>query len=131
QLPQGEFDVPLMVSDVLFDAAGRVVYADNEQHGLWGDIVLVNGVPWPTMRVQRRVYRFRFLVASISRSYRFALSTNDPCWVVGTDGGMTPAPIPVASWRQGTAERYEVLIDFRKYKVGQNVDLKNLSNKNN
>ena len=37
----------------------------------------------------------------------------------------------VASWRQGTAERYEILIDFRKYKVGQTVDLRNLSNKNN
>jgi spore coat protein A len=131
QLPQGEFDVPMMVSDALFDSTGKVVYADNEQHGLWGDIVLVNGVPWPTMNVKRRVYRFRFLVGSISRSYRFALSTNDPCYVVGTDGGMTPAPVPVASWRQGTAERYEVLIDFRKYKVGQTVDLKNLSNKNN
>ena len=37
----------------------------------------------------------------------------------------------MASWRQGTAERYEILIDFRKYKVGQTVDLRNLSNKNN
>jgi spore coat protein A, manganese oxidase len=93
--------------------------------------VPVNGVPWPTMRVQRRVYRFRFLVGSISRSYRFALSTGDPCYVVGTDGGMTPAPAAVAYWRQGTAERYEVLIDFREYRVGQTVDLRNLSNKNN
>lgn len=131
QLPQGEFDVPLMVSDALFDAKGQIVYADNDVHGLWGDTVLVNGVPWPTMKVQRRVYRFRFLVGSISRSYRFTLSTGDPVYVVGTDGGMTPVATPVASWRQGTAERYEVLIDFRKYKVGQTVALNNLSNKNN
>jgi spore coat protein A len=131
QLPQGEFDVPLMVSDALFGADGQVVYADNDQHGLWGDIVLVNGVPWPTMKVKRRVYRFRVLVASISRSYRFALSTGDPFHVVGTDGGMTPVVQAVPSWRQGTAERVEVLIDFRKYKVGQTIDLRNLSNKNN
>ncbi|CAN5429774.1 multicopper oxidase family protein [soil metagenome] len=131
QLPQGEYDVPLMVSDALFDANGNVVYADNEHLGLWGDIILVNGVPWPTMRVKRRVYRFRVLIASISRSYRFALSTGDPFYIVGTDGGMTPTVQAVASWRQGTAERYEVLIDFRKYKVGQKIQLKNLSNKNN
>ena len=131
QLPQGQFDVPIMVSDAIFDATGQVVYADNEVHGLWGDTILVNGVPWPLMQVQRRVYRFRFLVGSISRSYRFALSTGDPFYVVGTDGGMTPTVQPVASWRQGTAERYEVLVDFRKYKVGQTINLNNLSNKNN
>ncbi len=131
QLPQGEFDVPLMVSDALFNADGSIMYADNDRHGLWGDVLLVNGVPWPTMKVKRRVYRFRVLVASISRSYRFALSTGEPFYVVGTDGGMTPTVQAVSSWRQGTAERYEVLIDFRRYKVGQRVDLRNLSNKNN
>jgi len=131
QLPQGEFDVPVMVSDALFDDKGGVVYADNGQHGLWGDVILVNGVPWPTMKVKRRIYRFRFLVGSISRSYRFALSTGDPFYVVGTDGGMTPTVQAVSSWRQGTAERYEVLIDFRKYRVGQKIQLRNLSNKNN
>jgi FtsP/CotA-like multicopper oxidase with cupredoxin domain len=99
--------------------------------GLWGDVVMVNGVPWPTMHVKRRVYRFRVLIASISRSYRFGLSTGDPMYIVGTDGGMTPKVQAVASWRQGTAERYEVLIDFRKYNVGQKVQLKNLSNKDN
>jgi spore coat protein A len=37
----------------------------------------------------------------------------------------------VTSWRHGVAERYEVLIDFRKYKVGQKIQFNNLSNKNN
>ena len=44
---------------------------------------------------------------------------------------MMPKVQAVPSWRQGTAERYEVLIDFRKYKAGQTVELRNLSNKNN
>ena len=51
-----------------------------------GDVVLVNGLPWPTMRVKPRVYRFRVLAAGISRSLRFAPSTGDPFYVVGTDG---------------------------------------------
>jgi FtsP/CotA-like multicopper oxidase with cupredoxin domain len=50
---------------------------------------------------------------------------------VGTDAGMTPKVNAVPSWRHGVAERYEVLIDFRKYKVGTKVELRNLSNKNN
>jgi spore coat protein A, manganese oxidase len=131
QLPQGEFDVPILVSDVMLNADGSLGYNDNGHLGLWGDIVMVNGVPWPTMKVKPRIYRFRFLVGSITRSYRFALSNGDPFYVVGTDAGMTPKVQAVSSWRQGTAERYEVLIDFRKYKVGQSVELRNLSNKNN
>ena len=131
QLPQGEFDVPLMISDALFNADGSLAFDVDGDKGLWGDIILVNGVPWPTMRVKPRIYRFRVLVGSIGRSYRPTLSNGDPVYVVGTDDGMVPVVQAVPSWRQGTAERYEILIDFRKLKVGQTVDLLNLSNKNN
>jgi FtsP/CotA-like multicopper oxidase with cupredoxin domain len=131
QLPQGEFDVSLMLSDALFNADGSLGYNDNGHNGLWGDIIMVNGVPWPTMKVKPRIYRFRVLDASVSRSYRPTLSTGDPVYIVATDAGMTPIVQAVASWRHGNAERYEILIDFRKYRVGQKIDLKNLSNKNN
>ncbi len=131
QLPQGEFDVPLMISDALFNADGSLAFDVDGDKGLWGDIILVNGVPWPTMRVKPRIYRFRVLVGSIGRSYRPTLSNGDPVYIVGTDDGMVPVVQAVPSWRQGTAERYEILIDFRKFKVGQSVDLLNLSNKNN
>ena len=93
-------------------------------------MILVNGAAWPVMKVQPRIYRFRILNGSIARSYRFALSTGDPVTVVATDGGLMPTAVPVASWRHGGAERYEVLIDFSKYR-GKRVELKNLSNKNN
>ncbi|MGH3357100.1 MAG: multicopper oxidase family protein, partial [Nocardioidaceae bacterium] len=89
-LPQGEFDVPLLVGDAMFRADGSVGYDDSSRSGLWGDVILVNGRAWPVMKVKRRVYRFRFLDASISRSYRFALSTGDPVTVVATDGGLMP-----------------------------------------
>lgn len=131
QLPQEEYDVPLMISDALFNRDGSLAFNDNGTKGLWGDIVLVNGVPWPTMKVKPRIYRFRVLDASISRSYRPTLSNGEPVHIVATDAGMVRTVQPVASWRQGTAERYEILIDFRQYRVGQTVDLRNLSNKNN
>ncbi len=131
QLPQGEFDVPLMISDALFNADGSLAFSPDDDKGLWGDIILVNGVPWPTMRVKPRIYRFRVLIGSIGRSYRPTLSTRDPVYIVATDDGLMPVVQAVSSWRQGTAERYEVLIDFGRYKVGQKVDLLNLSNKNN
>ena len=129
-LPQGEFDVPLTVADAMFNANGGLTIGEN-QSGLWGDVILVNGRPWPVMKVKRRIYRFRFLVASISRSYRFQLGNGDPVTVVGTDGGLMPKARQVSQWRQGSAERYEVLIDFRRYRAGQRVVLNNLSNENN
>jgi spore coat protein A len=131
QLPQGEFDVPLMLSDALFQADGSLGYNDNSQKGVWGDVILVNGVPWPTMKVKPRIYRFRVLDASVSRSYRPTLSNGEPVYIVGTDAGMMPVVQAVSSWRHAPAERYEILIDFRKYRPGQTVDLRNLSNKNN
>ncbi|GAA3323670.1 multicopper oxidase family protein [Paeniglutamicibacter sulfureus] len=130
-LPQGAFDVPLIISDAMFAANGALAYDDRDHSGLWGDVILVNGRPWPVMKVQPRVYRFRVLNASISRSYRPTLSTGDPMYVVATDGGLMPRSQAVKYWRHGMAERYEVLIDFSKYKPGQRIQLRNLSNANN
>jgi spore coat protein A, manganese oxidase len=130
-LPQGEFDVPVTVTDAIFDANGQLTYDDDSQSGLYGDVVLVNGRPWPTMKVKRRVYRFRFLVASISRSYRFQLNGGDPVHIVATDGGLMPRSQTVTQWRHGASERYEVLVDFRRYRPGQQIVLNNLSNDNN
>ncbi|MFJ4264605.1 multicopper oxidase family protein [Paenarthrobacter nicotinovorans] len=130
-LPQDRFDVALTINDVMFASNGALGYDDNTHSGLWGDVILVNGKPWPVMKVQKRVYRFRILNASISRSLRPTLSTGDPLVVVATDGGLMPTAQTVSSYRHGGAERYEVLIDFRKYKTGQRIELQNLSNKNN
>ena len=131
QLPQGEFDVPIVLSDAMFAADGRLAFDDDDHSGLWGDVVLVNGVPWPLMKVKRRVYRFRILNASISRSYRPRLSTGEPMTIVATDGGLVPWPQAVKTFRHSPAERYEVLVDFRRYTVGTLVDLLNGSNENN
>jgi spore coat protein A, manganese oxidase len=130
-LPQGEFDVPLTVGDVLFGADGNLMYDDRSTSGLMGDVIAVNGVAWPTMKVRRRVYRFRILVASSARSYRFALDTGDPVTMVATDGGLMPQAVEVDQWRQSSGERYEFLVDFSRYRAGQRVVLRNLSNPNN
>jgi FtsP/CotA-like multicopper oxidase with cupredoxin domain len=130
-LPQGEFDVPLTLSDMIFNANGTMLYDDRSHSGLWGDVILVNGTPWPTMKVKKRVYRFRLLNASISRSYRPTLSTGEPVHMVATDGGLMPIVQKVTQWRHGNAERYEFLIDFSKYATGQRIELRNLSNPDN
>ena len=130
-LPQGEFDIPLMINDAMFNADGSLGYDDNSHSGLWGDVILVNGRPWPTMTVKRRTYRFRLLNCSISRSYKWRLSNGMPLQVVATDGGMMPRGVAVSSMRHAGAERYEVVIDFSKVKAGTRIELLNDSNPNN
>ncbi len=138
-IPQGRYDVPLIVKDAMFDEKGGLVYEDNSESGVFGDVILVNGVPWPAMEVEPRKYRFRFLNASVSRSYRWQLHDGRsavPMTVIGTDAGLMPAPQVTGDFRHGMAERYEVVIDFSPYaqKPGSapaRLTLKNLSPKNN
>jgi FtsP/CotA-like multicopper oxidase with cupredoxin domain len=130
-IPHGAYDVPFILRDAMFERNGQLLYDDNSHSGVYGDVILVNGVPWPSMKVERRKYRFRILNASISRSYDLSLDSGEPLIVIGTDGGLMAHPMPVAHLKTGMAERYEVVIDFSKYQIGQRVVMHNESPKNN
>lgn len=126
-LPKGAYDIPLMIQDRQFASDGSLVYNDNRAHnGVKGDIILVNGTPWPRFEVANRKYRFRILNSSNARAYRLTLSSGEPLIVIGTDGGLISKPAYTSDMRIGMAERYEVIIDFSKYKIGTKVILKNL-----
>jgi FtsP/CotA-like multicopper oxidase with cupredoxin domain len=136
-LPKGKYDVPLMIQDKIFAQDGSLIYdesgedGDAENDSLYGDVILANGKPWPVMKVERRKYLFRILNASVSRSYNLALSSGEPFTVVATDGGLMPVPQQTRSFRLGMAERYAVVIDFAKYRIGDKVVLRNLGLDNN
>lgn len=130
-IPHGTYDVPLIVADRMFNSDGSLLFSTNEEDGFYGDVVTVNGTPWPVMRVARRKYRFRILNASVSRSYKWSLSDGSPMTVIATDGGLMGAPRNVTSLRHGVAERYEVVIDFARYQPGTRIVLRNSSPKNN
>ena len=130
-LPKDEYDVPLIVQDKIFAADGSLIFDDNDRRRLMGDIILVNGAPWPRMRVANRKYRFRLLNASNSRAYKLALSTGDDLIVIGTDAGLVGSPIPTPNLRIGPAERYELVIDFSQYPIGTQIVLQNLPLPNN
>jgi spore coat protein A len=129
-LPRGRYDVPLIISDKMFAADGSLLWNDLGHSGVYGDVILVNGKPWPTMRVDKRTYRFRVLNASISRGYRLALSNGQPFQVIATDGGLMGAPQTVTEFRIGMAERYEIVIDFKNLTAGQKIQLINRGVKN-
>jgi spore coat protein A, manganese oxidase len=124
RLPSGDYDVPILVSDIQFNPQGKVYFDDHGEDSLWGNVVLVNGVPWPRMEVDPTMYRFRILVGSVSRGFDFRLSNGMPMTMIGTDAGLMAAPVKVTSFRHGMAERYEVVIDFSGL-AGKTVTLLN------
>ena len=134
-LPQGERDIPLMITDRAFDAEGRFRYpaVDPEmpgvtaayQNGVLGDVILVNGAPWPVLDVRRAKYRFRVLNASNARRYRLLLAPGAPFTQIGGDGGLLPAPITQPALELAPAERFDVIIDFAAFPPGTQVDLVN------
>ncbi|HZX55540.1 MAG TPA: multicopper oxidase domain-containing protein [Ilumatobacteraceae bacterium] len=130
-IPHGRYDVPLLISDAMFNNDGSLLFSLEDESGLWGDVILVNGRPWPVMQVERRKYRFRILGCAISRSWKFSLDSGEPMAVIATDGGLMPAPQFVRSFRAASSERYEVIIDFAKYPIGRRVILQNTSPTNN
>jgi spore coat protein A, manganese oxidase len=125
-LPKGDRDVTLFLHDKAFDQAGQPVFDDHGQTHIMGDVITINGVAWPKMKVAQGRYRFRMVNGSISRSYNLALSTGDPIYVIGTDAGLKEKAAGVTEFRIGMAERYEFIIDFSKYKSGTQIVLQNL-----
>jgi FtsP/CotA-like multicopper oxidase with cupredoxin domain len=131
-LPKGRFDIPLAIQDRFFLRNGQIPYPLHDveenrpvQQGAFGDVILVNGTPKPFLRVLRRKYRFRTLNGSNARVYRLALSTGDPFTVIATDDGLLNRPVETEDLVTSPAERYEIVIDFSRYRVGTKVILKN------
>ncbi|MBD2527035.1 multicopper oxidase family protein [Nostoc sp. FACHB-133] len=124
-LPKGDYDIPLIIQDKRFDSDGSLIFDDRRQRGLYGDIMLVNGVPYPRMEVANRKYRFRILNAGTSRTCQLQLSTKDDLIIIASDAGLLSAPVRTKNLRIGVAERYEFIIDFSKYPIGTQVVLQN------
>jgi FtsP/CotA-like multicopper oxidase with cupredoxin domain len=125
-IPKGSYDLPVVIADKMFAANGSLMYDDEGHSGLYGDVMLVNGQPWPNLKVAKRKYRFRILNASLSRGLRLQLSNSAPMTVIATDGGLMPKPQTTVQLRVGMAERYEVVIDFAQYAPGTKIQLRNL-----
>jgi FtsP/CotA-like multicopper oxidase with cupredoxin domain len=124
-LPQGDYDVPLVIHDHAFNRDGSFRYVENVDVGFRGDTILVNGTVSPRMRVRRRKYRFRLLNASNARGYRLALGRGRSMTQVASDGGLLGRPVVRREVLIEPAERVEIVIDFRHYAPGTELVLHN------
>jgi spore coat protein A len=141
-LPRGDKEIALLICDRSFDAEGSLLYPslDPSLHaqagvamdymgGVLGDVILVNGAPWPKLEVANTKYRFRILNASNARRYELALDPaprGAPAFVqIGSDGGLLAAPVTHRSVKLAPAERFDLIVDFSKYASGSVVTLVN------
>ncbi len=144
-LPRGDKDVPLMLCDRSFAADGTMHYpaldgrlrdrpgvSDTYVGGVLGDVILVNGAPWPEFEVARTKYRLRLLNASNARRYALRLERShdgDRGTVdfvqIGTDGGLLERPQRRQSIVLAPGERADVVVDFAAYQTGSTILLAN------
>ena len=126
-----DFDVNLVVSDGACDANGQYFFDIFTTDGFNGDLPLVNFQYAPVLEVLPRKYRFRTLNASMSRFIKLAIADPQkkqlPFQFIANDGNLVLSPIPLTVLdQQGTAERYDIVVDFAKFTPGQTLHLVNL-----
>lgn len=141
-LPSGDHELPLMIADRAFDAEGQLAYPSLDPTltgeigveepyvaGVLGDVILVNGAPWPVHEVDTGLYRLRILNGSNARHYELEAVTEDgrklPLVQIGADQGLLDAPVRHERLPIAPAERYDLLIDFNDLPVGSKVRLAN------
>ncbi|MEP7148454.1 MAG: multicopper oxidase domain-containing protein [Acidobacteriota bacterium] len=129
----GETDIPIVIQDKRFDAAGKMLYQPNmgdSMMGWLGDVILANLTPNAYLTVTPRIYRFRLLNGSNSRIYRLAFhkaKTSLNFSVIGTDGGLLDRPYSVSEAFLAPGERLDVLFDAGQIQSGDTVFLKSLA----
>ncbi len=141
-LPAGERDLPLMLCDRSFAADGSLIYPSLDDScigapgvregyaaGVLGDVMLVNGAPWPVAEVAATRYRMRLLNASNARRYRLALEADGrpagPLVQTGSDAGLLERPVAHEALTLAPAERFDVVVDFSAHPPGSTLTLVN------
>ena len=125
-------NAPAVLKTLDKNGDGQLTFDIFNFDGFLGDIMTVNFNWKPYFEVERRKYRFRILNASMSRFIRLQLSDNSPMIQIGNDGNLLPAPVTLTQLDyQSTAERYDIVIDFSRYKNGDKVWLVNVAEHQN
>lgn len=96
-LPQGTFDLPVVIQDRTFDENNQLVYLNNGQMdrmtGFLGNQILINGSPEQRLNLKAGCkYRLRLLNGSNSRIYKLVWEDGSPVTVFGIDGSLLSTP---------------------------------------
>lgn len=129
-----------MIGTKQFNSDYSLFNPADETTSLYGDIVTVNGQPWPFLDVLPRKYRFRFLNVGDSRTFHIFFQEVNPATqdfkvlkdspavpisfnMIATDSGLIQNPVETDFFYISIAERYEVVFDFAPF-AGKNIMLR-------
>ncbi|GAA0990918.1 multicopper oxidase family protein [Acrocarpospora macrocephala] len=137
-LPKGERDLPLMICDRAFEEDGSFRYPsldptllvrpgvrDAFMEGVEGDVILVNGAPWPFLDVDAARYRLRLLNASSARRLQLRLTPGGRFVQIGSDQGLLATPLTHDAITISPGERFDVIADFSDHPAGTEVTMVN------
>ena len=126
-----DFDVNLVMSDAATSPNGQLFFDTFTTDGFLGDLPLVNFAYAPYMNVLPRKYRFRILNACMSRFFQFCIASPSNQKIdmkfIANDGNFVVNPITLKTLdHQGSAERYDIVVDFSTFPIGSKLKLVNL-----
>lgn len=126
-------DLPIILGDqgLSYDTVNKIQVIDTMKAKR--PINLVNGLSNPYVELPAHLVRLRILNGSSRKGIKFALAKDtstqvfEPITLIATDGGYTLKPDTIRSLLTGPGERYEIILDLRRYKVGDVLYLRNLN----
>ncbi|WP_446742595.1 multicopper oxidase family protein [Silvibacterium acidisoli] len=127
-LPNGQYEIPLLFADRLLAKDGQLIYPVSPDPAnpwvpeVFGDSILVNGKLLPFHEVEPRLYRLRLFNGSNGRFYRISLEGKPALHVIGNDQGLLSAPVETKRIPLAPAERVDLLVDFSAF-AGKNIKL--------
>jgi FtsP/CotA-like multicopper oxidase with cupredoxin domain len=141
-LPQGKYDVPIVLQDRTFKTDGNfwfpTVGTNPTVHPYWvpmfyGNTAMINGLAWPNMNVNKGQYMFRLLDGSNARFYTVSFTVAStgaklPFVQIASDGGYLRSPVTMTSLAMAPGERATVLVDFSSLAAGTKVIMTNSGN---
>jgi FtsP/CotA-like multicopper oxidase with cupredoxin domain len=126
-----DFDVNIMIGDLATDPDGQYFFDIFNTDGFLGDQLHANYAWRPYMEVLPRKYRLRLINCSMSRFIQLVLADASgrpiPFQFIANDGNRVANPLWMTQLdQQSTAERYDIVVDFSRFRVGDKVTLVNL-----
>lgn len=126
ELPEREFDIPLLLQDKKVDADGVPLYTlfgPEQMIGFLGDRSFADGVDRPAVEVERTRYRLRLLNGCNARVLQLTMGSL-PLTLIGTDGGLLERSVSVDRAWLGNGERLDALVDFSSVAAGTRITLR-------
>jgi FtsP/CotA-like multicopper oxidase with cupredoxin domain len=107
----GVDDIPLIIQDRRFTAAGALDESDPTDVGLLGDTIVTNGIAGAHLTVRTERVRLRLLNGSGGRLYNLGFSDGRVFHVIAGDGGLLAAPVPATRVQLSPGERAEIVVE--------------------